>query len=195
VFWNLCDRINTEIFGYEHAARFTLFERDRLRWNHIVPRYRYGPGEEDPISGALRSRARFQRGEALAGEAWKSPGKLLLANFPKFETPEQFRDFYVNRIDIRRDVVGDLSEYMADVRSVICYGLEDANHRFLGVLSIDFELPISTLVRVDNRGEGPRRIDLIPDEPGVELDEIRVSDALRAMQSVLAAFYSTPRKN
>jgi len=190
VFWNLCDGINREMFG-DHRARFTLFMKDPFRWGRIVPRYRYAPGASDPIAEADRSRARYQRNESITGSAWGSPGEIFLANFPEFQSPQEFEDFYVNRIKIDEEIVSDLSPYMIGVRALITYGLEDTNHRFLGVLSIDFSSPICTLRTEDGQQITVPEVD--PDEDGVGLDQDRLKDAFLAMAGVLGAFHSATR--
>lgn len=171
--------------GSAQARPYAAIGADRAKAN--------ASGADDPIAEANRSRARYRRAESVTGRAWSSPGKLILANFPSFSSRHEFEDFYVNRIEIDQDVVSDLSSYMERVRALLAYGLEDANRRFLGVVSIDFSSPIGTLRTEDGTQITLSEVDpeVSPGEPGVELDQLRVRDAFQAMESVLGAFHQS----
>jgi len=183
IFWNLCDQICRNVFAGEKRIRVTLFERDRLRWGFIVPKYRYEPGASDPIEEADRSRARYKKGQGITGRAWSEPGRIFLANFPSFATRDDFVNFYVNRVGIDREVVNDLSPYMQACQGMLAYGLDDSIHRFLGVVSMDFIDPIQT-----SNVPAPTA----PSQHQVPLDGQRIHDVLQSMQTVLAAFQTRP---
>lgn len=144
VLWGLFSLINKEVFKADHRTRFTLFRPDSLRSEYITPWYRYLKGGRGPIEEALVSRARYKRGEGMTGRAWAECGRsLLLQVFPKFSTREEFEDHYINQLKIAKATVKELSDHMIQVQTMFCYAFVADADRTLGVLSLDFEAPLT----------------------------------------------------
>ncbi|MCC6962518.1 MAG: hypothetical protein IT585_04630 [candidate division Zixibacteria bacterium] len=188
IFWRLCRNIDQDVIDSRLGARITLFWRDPFRRDHIVAKYRYGRGLDDPIKEANDSKARYQWNMGDTGLAWSQPGTLFVSFFPKFATREEFETYYINRVAIPTDIVRELSRYMVDVRTIVSYGLEDSAGRFLGVVSIDFKelVTTSTSSQAVTNSEGFQA--LAQGETIAEFDEIRINDILKSMQTMLEAF-------
>ena len=135
-------QMHHHVFNDDPRVRFTYFIRSPLNPGVIVPWYRYSPGTTDVIVAALQSRAQYKRGEGITAEAWKSPGELLLARFPRFESRKAFENYYIDELGISRDVAYQLSAYMKDVQAIFAYGFVDRLGRLLGVLSLDIQAPV-----------------------------------------------------
>lgn len=144
VLWGLFSHMNREIFRDDSRTRFTLFRRDPFFPQYIVPWYRFRKGATDGIYEADLSKARYRRGEGYTGKAWEDPGsKLYCAAFPDFKTRAEFETYYIDELQIDPKAVRDISDYMWHTRTLFSYGFTDSRGKFLGVLSLDIQHPIS----------------------------------------------------
>lgn len=124
------------------GARFTFFAQLPGQPRAIVPWYRFDPA--DPLGQeAIGSRARYEKGEGITGSAWAHPGVLYFAIFPKFETHEQFVQYYSHDLGIRASTARSLSPYMQDVRGIFAYAFPSASGEAIGVLSLDLQGDVS----------------------------------------------------
>lgn len=188
VFWGLSSLINKKIFQADHRTRFTLFRLATFRPSYITPWYRYLKGGRGPIEEATQSRARYKRKEGMTGQAWDEAGHSILCRvFPKFETREQFEDYYFNELHIAKETVKDLSDYMTHVQTMFCYGFVGSNERTLGVLSLDFQAPIFLDGGMPTF-QPPRSASQIP------LDQERLRLLLSSVQTVLESFQNSERR-
>lgn len=144
VLWGLFDMLNEQVFAGSNSTRFTLFQRDALGRNSIVPWYRYQKSGEDAITDASASQARYRRGEGLTGQSWNDAGEgeIVFASVPEFRDRREFEKYYAAHLGVTPDMVSRLSEYMEGVRAFFSVGYTDTRGRFLGVMSIDIQSPI-----------------------------------------------------
>lgn len=80
-----------EMFPSQPDRRFTLFVKDPLHPEYIVPKVRYRPGHREPN---VRSKARYRSGEGVTGRAWEHANKLIFTPFPKFSNRDEFTTYY-----------------------------------------------------------------------------------------------------
>lgn len=69
-----------QVFGRASGHRVTFLAQTRPGSHYVRPRYRYAFGQ----GFYLRSRSRFRRGSAVAGMAWREPGKPFIVRVPEF---------------------------------------------------------------------------------------------------------------
>jgi hypothetical protein len=189
VLWGLFSLINKEIFKGDHRTRYTLFLPDSADSQYISPWYRYFKSGRGPINEAEISRARYKRGEGLTGQAWNDAGHALLFQvFPKFETRQKFEDYYINKLKIAEQTVKDLSEYMQDVQTMLCYSFVGDGDRTLGVLSLDLKAPLT--LDADGRPSFPSPDDDTP----VVLNGTNLRLLLSSVQNVLESFVQSERR-
>jgi hypothetical protein len=178
--------INQHVFGGDHRTRFTLFVPAPGKPEYIIPWYRYREGGNGPVDEARRSRARYRRDEGETGRAWAQAGrKVLCSSFPPFKTKQEFQTFYIDQMKVDADVARELSDYMVGVRTMFSYGCVGANHRILGVLSVDFQAEL-TETKADQKTKYS-----FPSPDGddhVELDWDRLELLIKSVQNVLECF-------
>jgi hypothetical protein len=186
ILWGLFSQMNKEIFNDDNRTRFTLFRQSPLRPDYIVPWYRYQKGTSDSIREANGSRARFRRGEGIAGKAWASAGKdLIFAPMPPIPTRDAFEKYCIADLHISPGTVYEFSDYMCtSVRTIFAYGFTDPQGRFLGVLSLDSMLPVSY-----QEAQGGKAI-----ATGTALDANSMALIIRAIQNVLNSFEVADRR-
>lgn len=199
VLWGLFSLINNEIFKGDHRTRFTLFKRDSDNSDLISPWYRYVKGGRGPIEEAEKSNARYSKGEGVTGEAWAQGGRTVLIQvFPQFENRERFEDFYINELGkspaghrsfqpILPQTVRALSAHMPKVRTMLCYAFLDSSERTLGVLSLDFEEPLSLDDGGPPRFSSPYGETIVFDGPRLQL-------LLNSVQNVMESFDQAERR-
>jgi hypothetical protein len=107
------------MFPNQPDRRFTLFVRDPLDLEYIVPKVRYRLGHRELV---VKSKARYQSGEGSTGRAWDHPNKLIFTPLSKFSNRDQFTAYYVNELKIPRELVDSLSSYMVGVEGIYSYG-------------------------------------------------------------------------
>lgn len=192
VFWGLASLINKEIFQGDHRTRFTLFKPASFRPEYITPWYRYFKGGQGPIEEAKGSRARYRREDGLTGQAWAEAGdSLLCLVFPEFKNRQQFEAHYINELHISKEIVRELSPYMEKVQTMFCYAFVGDRERTLGVLSLDFQAPL-TLDPNDPDGNP-----LFPSPQGekdVVLDRTNFRLLISSVQNVLESFARAERR-
>lgn len=142
VLWGLFAMLNQAVFNGDNRTRFTLFRQDPFRPSHIIPWFRYRVAGKDAIDEAEQSNAHYKRGEGFTGKAWDKPGVLSFVPFPRFTTRSTFEQFYIDRLQIDRATVSSIGPYMEKVTGLFSYGFQDSRGKFLGVLSIDLQMPI-----------------------------------------------------
>jgi hypothetical protein len=138
----LLAQMNRECFSDDAAARFTLFRPSPFAQERLVAWYRYRKGSDDLVSQALRSRVSYKKDEGFTGAAWSRPGQLVCAILPAFSSREEFERHYVEELNVSPDTVKSISDTMLNVRSILTYGFQGSEGKFLGVLSIDLVSPI-----------------------------------------------------
>ncbi len=138
------EQLGNEVFCDVKKYRITIFRQSPFNAEYIVPWYRYTKGDNDIITPALKSHAKYRKGEGHTGDAWENHGQeLILASFPDFQgSREEFAKYY-KLLKIDSDTISELSDMMVSVRTIISYGFEGESGNFLGVLSIDLEEPLS----------------------------------------------------
>jgi hypothetical protein len=124
----------------------------------------------------------------MTGKAWEEAGQsLLLQVFPKFLTREEFEDHYVNTWGIDKATVRDLSQYMVGVRTMFCYAFIGHDERTLGVLSLDFQVPLN----IEPKPSFPS-----PDDGHeIPVDNERLILLLSSVQNVLESFAKSERRS
>ncbi len=128
-------------FGTESGHRITFLAPRWRNSPYTRPLYRWAYGSGD----RLKSRARFRRGEGLAGLAWAYPGgkKTFAKQVPEFAgDDEAFKTFSDGELHIEEPQVKRLSKRTRRLRWMLCYGIVSlATGRCIGVLSLDSEDP------------------------------------------------------
>ena len=125
-----------EMFPTEPDRRFTLFVKDPLDPDYIIPKIRYRRGHREPVA---KSRARYRSGEGATGRAWDHANKLIFTPLRKFANRDEFTAYYVNELKIPRKTVDNLSEYMVRVEGIYSYGFLDNKGDLVGIVSIDMQ--------------------------------------------------------
>lgn len=132
----LCD-MNRKMFGRNSSHQtFTLFTIDPVNTNYIIPYVRFSVGGRG-INDAEESKAYYPKGISYTGQAWKSPNKYISTAFPLFKDRDDFENWYINEINIPREIVKNISDRMVGVKQIFCFGFVDNNDQFIGVLSLD----------------------------------------------------------
>ncbi len=176
------EQLSYQVFKDDHL-RITLFRPLPFSSKYIVPWYRYSTTDEDIITVADRSTARFEKGQGFTGKAWENIGELTCTTFDDFGGDrEKFTKYYVEILGIPREVVDKISDYMVFTRTILSCGFEGTNNRFLGVLSIDLDKPIE--FNANDKDSFPQ----IGTEP-IFADELMY--LINAISSVLDAFART----
>ncbi len=184
VLWGLFSHMNKEIFHDDNTTRFTLFIPSPLRSDYLVPWYRYRKGGQDPIAEALKSKARYRRGEGFTGQAWENAGNdLFCGSFPVFGSRNDFDKYYISELEIEPDTVRELSDFMVSIRTIFTYGFTETTGKLLGVLSLDMQRPL----------EGTNGDDTFRTNPA-ELNTHDMALIVRSIKSVLESFYTTQRR-
>lgn len=129
--------MNQKLFNNLPGHRFTLFTVDPVNSSYITPYIRFRIGGRDGLRDAEESRAHYSQGMSYTGIAWQHPKRCHMHVFPNFGNREEFEFYYVNTLQVPRDAVQQISDYMIGVRQIFCYGFVDSRDQFLGVLSID----------------------------------------------------------
>jgi hypothetical protein len=127
-----------EMFGDEPDRRFTLFVRDPLDPESIIPKVRFRLGHPEHVA-EFKSKARYRSGEGSTGRAWEHPRRLIYTELPKFSNRAAFDAYYVNDLKIAEDIVAHLSDFMVRVQAIYSYGFVDHLGNLLGVVSIDVQ--------------------------------------------------------
>lgn len=137
-------QLGNEVFRDVKNYRITIFQPSPFSDEYITPSYRYTKGRKDIITPALKSRAKYRRGEGYTGDAWVNHGQeLIVASFPDFrESRAEFESYY-EKLGIDGDTIAHLGDTMVRVRTILSYGFEDEAGDFLGVMSIDLEEPLT----------------------------------------------------
>jgi len=183
VVWGFLHHMNDVVFANSNLTRFTLFQPSPLRRDYLVPWYRYKFGGMEAIKEAQTSRARFRRGQGLAGRAWEQPnGELMFMSFPAFGTRTAFDTYHRDTLGMEKFAAEDLSVHMDKVRSVFAFGMVDCRGKFLGVLCLDILAPLEK-----------------KSDDSLGFDSIAVSNeslvkTLKSLQNVLESF-SIKRRN
>lgn len=143
-------RFGDELFeGSNSVHRVTLFQRRKRLFRHeiLVPTHRYRLGH----GSMLRSRARFRRGEGMAGIAWNHPRQTLAHSFPGFVDIDSFRNYQRKELKLSRWRAMCLSRRMFMQRWLLCFGIVDYSGETVAVLSIDSDTDVGDLssVQVD----------------------------------------------
>jgi hypothetical protein len=126
--------LTTAFFGEVPGYRATVLLPEKTD-QYLTPVYRYQYGGP---SGRTDSKAKFHKGEAFAGFAWDQPRKFFgRGDLPICKDDKEFIDFYATQFGMQPESVQQLSNRTRKIRSIICFGLIDHRHDFLGVLSLD----------------------------------------------------------
>ncbi len=191
VLWGLFSHMNKEIFADNNRTRFTLFKQAPFRPNYIIPWYRFQKGATDAIEEATKSRSRYTREDGLTGEAWANAGReISVSLLPKFRTRQEFETYHIDELGIDPAIVRDLSPFMQHIRTIISYGFADSRGKFLGVLSLDLQFPLTSegsavFGDLDSENEA--------EEEAVAVNELGANSMaliVRSIQSVLESFAS-----
>lgn len=144
VLWGLFDLLNREIFSHENRTRFTLFLCDKIDRRRIIPWYRYVKGGSDAISEAENSNVAYRKGEGVTGRAWQQAGEseLSLLLFPPFANKQELIAHYTTDLEVADTTAASISDYMIQVGAIFSIGYTDTRGKFLGVLSIDIQMPL-----------------------------------------------------
>lgn len=191
IVWGLCDLLNDEVFGGETKTRFTLFRQDQLFPAYVVPWYRYEKGGRDPILDAASSSAEYRQHEGVTGVAWAVASKeaVDIAVLPKFASQEAMVAHYTEKLNVRPETAARLSEYMRNVTCIVSLGFTDERSKFIGVLSIDLQLPYKF---VKNEGTDDKRLVFTTSNGGsMELWSDQIVYVARAIRNVLCSFRQT----
>lgn len=124
-------------FGSEAGHRVSFLAKRAGGWNiRVFFRYSFGTGIR------FRSRAHFPKGVALAGKAWRYPGKFFGLKIPPklHDDAQAFREYMCKTYGLTRWQANLLSDETARTRWIVCYGIADPAGEFRGVLSVDSEL-------------------------------------------------------
>jgi hypothetical protein len=181
IIWGLFHQLNERVFQGDHRTRFTLFRAAPLRPGEIIPWFRYQKGGTDAVAEARRSRAHYGRDEGATGRAWTQPGFLFYTPFQPFRTEQDFLRFYVDEMKIRPRIADRLSDYMRSVETIFTMGIVDSRGHLLGVLSLDFQAPIT------QAADGTLWLPAQGQEP-VRIEEDDFESILNSLQSVLESF-------
>lgn len=129
--------MNNKLFGDQTDHRLTLFTVDPVNSDYIIPYVRFRVGGIDGIKDAEDSKSHYPKGIGYTGMAWEQPRNYHSCVFPEFEDRQSFEYYYTHELNIPRDIVEEISDYMVRVRQIFCYGFVDSRDQFLGVLSLD----------------------------------------------------------
>ncbi len=160
--WKAFSRANKYFLDNSGGTRFTVFRPSIVDSDVLVPWYRFQKGGQGAIKEAQKSRARFKEGEGTAGSVWKSRKEDWVFSRPdrEFGTRAQFDQYCIDKLELPKDVVSDLSDHMIPVRYIFAQLILTDDDKLLGVLTID---SISPLERTESESGEPTA-----DTPGVD---------------------------
>jgi len=134
------------LFFSDPRIRYTLFLPDSAT-ETVRPVFRFQVAAGVPSGEALKSRVSFQRGEGAIGQAWEKPGTFIVRPI-EWRGVSGDRESYVKykqeRERLRPATADSLSATSQRTQLIVAYGYPAPRNRrrFLGGLSVDFQLPV-----------------------------------------------------
>jgi len=139
------EQARSSLFKGSPDVRFTIFAPDTFQPDVLQPIARLGWG-----LAAAHSRARFRKGEGLAGIAWSEPELIVVADLGPFTTEEAARQAQNEVLKLRPETAAALSSDQLRAQVLIATALK-SGHWFKGVLCIDCLNPKLVAGKVDQR--------------------------------------------
>jgi hypothetical protein len=160
--WAVCGALRQlyrDAFGETPGHRVTLFRQDPRKPDELVATHRFALGLGPVYRGRDSfSRARFRRGEALAGFAWEYPRKLYFTPVPGNITGDGYNEWAKTAFRMSDEQLANLSQETRRKKWFAAVGLVDDNGAFLGVICLDSETPAAE--RSDGTIEGVGTLDV-----------------------------------